>query len=417
MSTIERRLAEAYREAAETVRPDSIPGPPGPDPVPGRTRRPGPGRRASRLARTSTPARLARPLAAAVAVAAIAVAATLVVPRIWTGRQATPAGLNAPPRYYAAVVYQSGSVRTVVDIVSTTTGRVTGQLGSPRPGLSFQEVAALGNDGSFVATAAVTAEPGQIVHRNCDTWLYRFRITAGGRPTAPRPLSSSEVPGYPRFNALTGSADGTTVAYTTNLDLCARRPSARHDGQITVLRLPTGRVRSWTYQFPAAPMSLSLSANGQLLGFVSNRSGGGNHLPANYGYAWVLPTGSPTGPLRRYYHLVTGPHAAGATTWPEAVVLSPSGRTMLTAINTHGGKQTIVTLRDYQPGTGRPTRTVRILRAPFDVGLGPGLAPSNSGRYVLIYTWKKGVYRLDLATGRLVSLPKAKIPVPQSAAW
>lgn len=414
MSGIEDLLHDAYRAAADTVRPETIPGLPDLDPAAGHRNRPGRRHRTGCLARFSAPGRLIVPLAAAAAVAAIAVAATVVVPKVWSGHQAAPAGWNAPPpRYYAAVAYRRHAAGPTLDIVNAATGHITGRLASPRHGIYFQEVASLGSDRSFVAAAAVPVGPG--IQRNCHTWLYRFRITSSGRPTGLRPLAPAEVAGYPGYQTLAGSADGSTVAYATGS--CARR-LPKYAGQVAVIRLRSHQVTAWPYRFPASPTSLTLSTDGRLLGFVSNRSDGAHSGGPASNYAWVLPTGSPAGPLQRHYHRVTGPRAVrGETAWPAVVVLSPSARTMLTAIDNPGGNTHIMALRDYQTRTGRLIRTLRILRAHGTYWTSPGLTPSISGRYVLLYIWNAQVARLDLATGRLTILPRPRIEMPQSAAW
>jgi hypothetical protein len=208
VSTIEDRLREAYQAAAETVPPETTTGPPGTSAALDRSRRPA---RPRGSARRRGSARLAVPLAAATAIAAIAVAATVVVPKVWSARPAAPAGWNAPPpRYYAAVAYGHHTAESAVNIVNAATGRVTGQLGSPRPGIYFQDVASLGSDRSFVAAAAAPLGPRS--QHNCHTWLYRFRITSSGRPAGLRPLAPFEVAGGPFFQTLAGSADGSTVA-------------------------------------------------------------------------------------------------------------------------------------------------------------------------------------------------------------
>ncbi len=185
-----------------------------------------------------------------------------------------------------------------------------------------------------------------------------------------------------------------------------------------MIRLRSGRVTSWRFRFPATPTSLTLSADGRLLGFVSNRSDGAHSGGPASNYSWVLPTDSPAGPLQRYYHRVTGPRpTSNVTAWPSTVVLSPAGRTMLTAIDNPGGNTQLMALRDYQPRTGRLIRTVRLLHRHGTYYANPGLTPSISGRYVLLYVWNAQVARLDLATGRLTVLPKPRIELPQSAAW
>jgi hypothetical protein len=73
MSTLKDRLLDAYQAAAETVRPETIPGPPhlGSALVPPR-----------RPVRRRRGARRGVPLAAAAAVAVVAVTATVVAPRL-----------------------------------------------------------------------------------------------------------------------------------------------------------------------------------------------------------------------------------------------------------------------------------------------------------------------------------------------
>lgn len=397
-----RVMIARLRPARRAPRPDLHPG------------------RSSRLRRPGHPAGLARhavPLAAAAAVVAIAVAAAVVMPTVWPGRDTTSSGRNAqPPPYYAAIVYKPHSNGTVLDIVDTRTGRVTGQLGSPRHGIYFQDVASLGSDRAFVAAAAVPEGPA--IQRNCHTWLYRFWLTANGSPAGLIPFSEMpEVNGYPEFQGLAGSADGTTLAYTTDLNACRPHKPKRYGGQISVLHLRSGRTTRWPYLFPASPTPLSLSADGSLLGFVSNPSDGARSGGPATADTWVLPTDSPAGPLQRYYHRVTVPRPPGAQeSWPSAVVLSHSGRTMLTAIDDPGGNTRLMALRDYQTRTGRLTRTVRVLRPHGTYDSNPGLTPSISGRYVLIYLWNKQVSRLDLATGRLIPL-RRPTHMPVVAAW
>jgi hypothetical protein len=415
VNTIENRLREAYQAAAETVRPESVPAPPEAD-LAGPARPAGTAR-APRPARAAGPIRLAIPLTAAAAAAAIAVAATIVVPRVWPGRQAAPGGWNAPPpRYYAAVVYQPHSDATIVNIVNAATGRITGRLSAPRHGIYFQDVASLGTDRTFVATAAVPVGPA--IQHNCHTWLYRFRITRRGQPAGLRPLSVPEVAGYPVYQSLAGSADGTTVAYATDLQSCTPSKPPRYAGRLTALRLASGQSRTWRYRLPAEPITVSLSANGRLLGFVSNRSDGARGGGPAANRTWVLATSSPAGPLQRYYHPVTGPHQfPNVTSWPSAEILSPSGRTMLTTIDNPGGNTGLMAVRDYQTRTGRLLRTVRLLHRHGVYYANPGLTSSISGRYVLLYIWNAQEARLDLATGRLVVLPRPKSGLPVAAAW
>jgi hypothetical protein len=180
------------------------------------------------------------------------------------------------------------------------------------------------------------------------------------------------------------------------------------------VKVLSGHAKSWSYHYPVAPAELSLSAFGQQLGFVSDPSSAHVNGPA-FSATWVLSTGSPAGPLQRYYHRVTGP-ARKQGTYPTVGVLSQSGQTMLTTIVTPGGKNQNLALRVYRTRTGRLVRTVRVLRPHGTFYVSPGLTASNDGQYVLLYTWNHQVSRLDLTTGRLVRLP-TPASMPVSAAW
>ena len=116
------------------------------------------------------------------------------------------------------------------------------------------------------------------------------------------------------------------------------------------------------------------------------------------------------------YYLDLRP-TTNVTAWPSTVVLNPSGRTMLTAIDDPGGNTQLMALRDYRTRTGRLIRTVRLLHRRGTYYSSPGLTPSISGRYVLLSAWDAQVARLDLATGRLTILPRPRIDLLQSTAW
>jgi hypothetical protein len=408
VNTLEQRLREAYHSAAEAVRPETIPGPPRLGPA--RVRVPGP-QRQRRLAA------LAIPLTAAAAVAAVAVAATVVVPRVWPGHGSVTAAdqsWNAPPpRYYVMMGYLPHSSASLLYVVNSTTGRIVGQLGTPRHGVYFQAVAALGGDRTFIAAAAVPR--GQGYQRHCNTWLYRFRLTASGAPVSLTPFAIPETAGYPE--SLASNANGRLVAYSTLR--CSGQVRA-NDGQVSVVHLPSRQVTTWRTRWPAVPTSLSLSASGRLLAFVSNPSNGTRVYSPSYESTWVVRTGSPSGPLQRYYRRVTGSRQTHPLppSWPSATVLSRSGTRLLTTIDDPGGKTALLALRDYRASNGQLIKTVVVLHKHGSTYFaGPGLSPSASGRYVLIYLWNAEVERLDLGTGRVATLPTPKLRLPIGAAW
>jgi len=242
------------------------------------------------------------PLAAAAAVALIATTMTVLVPKLLSvqpgarpgggaSRQHTGPGFGAMPRFFAGIKQASGAPdAAVLDVYSSATGRFVAPLPPLTDGYYFQAVAALGNDRTFVAAASVGRGPG-----GCHTQLWRFTIGPNGQPTSVRPLLH-QMPGEIAYNSsLAASADGRVIAFATND--CTRKLS----GQVVVIHLATATVRVWSTEFPSVPRNLSLTHDGALLGFVSNPSSGPAASTPAADSAWVLRTGSPSGPLARHY--------------------------------------------------------------------------------------------------------------------
>lgn len=409
MNSLEDRLREAYREAAQTVRPETIRDLAGLPGLPGRTAVTSPGARRPHARRVQ----LAAPLAAAAAIAVIVVTAAVAVPRIWPGRTAG-GGAVAQPGYVAAVV-QGRDGSTALEVISTATGQVLGRIVAPRPSLHFISVAALGSDRRFVAEAGATNNHKNA--RGCGAWLYQFRLTAQGQPSALTPLDVPEVAGWPVPMALAASADGNTVAYTTARCTEDPDPGDRAVGHVGVISLRSATVRTWGFKFPAGPTSLSLSADGRLLSFVSDPSDGGHAGSMEFNSAWVLPTSSAPGPLQQHYRRVVRTPKEPALL--DAAALSRSGKMMLTAVEASPKPlQWVVTVSAYETATGRLIRVQRVLR--YHGGVFDGnfeLSPSTSGRYLLVTPYHNAIYRLDLATGRYSAVPRTKGDLSFSAAW
>lgn len=438
MNAMEDKLRDAYRTAAATVRPETIrdlaagsteldrteldrldrPTSDRPYSDPGARR---PSRRRGRLA---------TPLAAAAAATLIAAAAAAGT-SIWHGRPASlgPAAAGstgglltlggAEPRTLAAVV-QGKDGSTNLELISTTAGgfHAVAVLAPPR-GLQFESVARLGNDRTFVVAAVSPSarnnyQPGEA----CDTRLYRLQLTAQNGLTRLEPLGVPQVAGSILLAGLAGSADGNTVAYATAN--CTTRHSTRlPTGQVGVIDLRSGTARTWSYRFPASPTTLSLSANGGLLGFVSNPSDGSHTTSMELNSAWVLRTDAAPGPLQRHYRRVLGPPARSTGQQLAAATVTPSGTAIYTAVEASPTPlHWKVTLRAYQTATGRPTGVTRVLRyhggtfwANFDV------SSSVSGRYLLLSPYHGAIYSVDLATGRSSMMPGTKGDVAFSVAW
>jgi hypothetical protein len=416
VNTFEDRLRDAYRAAADTVRPEALPGLP--DRVTGRTHAP----KTARLRRRT----VGIPLAAAAAVAVIAVTTSVVLPGLLTRKAEVPVRAPAgsvahgfpgdrlptgsPPRYFVAVVgLNSGA--TALDVFNSATGHIVGRLAPPAPGRDFQAVAVLGNDRTFVAEAAPENET------RCGAWLYEFRITAQGTPTGLTPLVVPYLAGRPALPALAASADGDVVAYDMMKCKETRAGVIKDYGSVGVIHLGSGSTRSWTYTFPATPVSLSLSADGSLLAMVSNPSDGKRSGSDQNNSAWVLRTDSPPGPLARHYRQIIAP-LGWPMVGPVAAALSPTS-SVTYALNQrwhHTGWSG--TLDAYETATGSLIKV--ICRFPaIRIAGEEVISPDISGQYLLLFGNgpTPRVQIIDLSTGRVSTVPRVSSVHWGDAAW
>jgi hypothetical protein len=433
MNSLEDQLRDAYRAATDTVRPESVSDLP--DLSAGRsgmTRRSG---RERRLARSARPTfsrgyRIGVPLTAAAAVLAIAVTASVLAAngpggtrRISASQDGgRPAGGLAPgypggrlpaakpPRFFVAIQSSKSGVdyATTLAVFSSATGHRVGQLRSPVANRYFQAVAALGSDQTFV----VAASPGQRSGkwRTCGTWLYQFRLTRQGQPTALK-LLMPKVAGFAEPTGLAASADGNVVAYDAVACTETRRSVVTDLGQVGVLHVGTGNVTSWTYTSPASPTSLSLSADGGVLGMVSNPSDGRRFDSEALNSAWVLRTDSAPGQLgQRYRKVASSPQGVAAA------MVSPTGAVTYVASAARLGRSERLTLAGYQTSTGRLIRSMRVFPRVSDLDA-TGLSPDLSGRYVLLFLWTDRDELLDLTTGRNAFVPRTGNTLPLGIAW
>jgi hypothetical protein len=460
MNSLEDRLRDAYRSATDTVRPETVRGLPdlsadrsgtarragssgtarraGMTRPSGRPSRSGMTGRAARQRRLAHSARspfaqghrIGVPLAAAAAVLAIAVTASVLaanrpggtrrISASQDGRrpaggltQGHPAGrLSAaqPPRFFVAIQPTRSNVgyATTLAVFSSATGRRVGQLASPVANRYFQAVAALGSDQTFV----VAASPGQRSGkwRTCGTWLYQFRLTRQGQPTALK-LLMPEVAGFAQPTGLAASADGNVVAYDAAACTQTRRSIVTDLGQVGVIHIGSGTVKRWTYTSPATPVSLSLSADGGVLGMVSNPSDARRFGSDVLNSAWVLRTGSAPGQLgQRYRKVASSPDGVAAA------VVSPTGTVTYVASTARLGSSERLTLAGYQTSTDRLFRSIRVFPRLGESDA-PGLSQDLSGRYVLLFQWTRRDELLDLATGRNTFVPRTGNTLPLGIAW
>jgi hypothetical protein len=123
--------------------------------------------------------------------------------------------------YVVTLAFQRDTEPAVV--TDAFTGKVIATV-HPVPGTSLTGVAAAGDDRTFVLAAQDSNGAG--------TQFYELRLGPGGQP---RPLALLAVPAMSSYGgAFAVSADGSRLAV------------AGGTGQIDVVSLPTGAVRSWT---------------------------------------------------------------------------------------------------------------------------------------------------------------------------
>jgi hypothetical protein len=386
VNTLEDRLRDAYRAAAQAVPPETIRGLDGQ--AQGVTRASHPRPRRQKLI----------PLAAATAVAAVVVAAALVAPLAMSGHQRgpgtsptgrrtgrPPAAQAGPyPPYFLALVPNGNwlSVR------SATTGTQVARV-LPPPGLSFGALAA-GNGRTFVAAAW---RP-----HVCATYFYQFGLTGSGAPTALTPFA------VPRLNQLVSdiaiSADGQSFGYYT--ESCTEPPAA----YLAVTNLATGQTRRWSLPSQADVGPLSLTADGHLLAYNIQLT---QLFPS---VARVLPTDAAPGTAAQRSRTVAQAAQFGRSDDIYADAITPDGRALYFTTNATGaalGHGATWELRVANVAT-RQSRIV----AAFP-GLALGFTQDPSGRYLLLESdlgpqlATPRLTRLDLATGQVGYLRAAWI--------
>jgi hypothetical protein len=286
MNTLEERLRDAYRAAAQTIPPEA---------VSGLARRPRSRPRARRFL---------APAAATVAVLAVAGLVTVAARHAPPIRPPVPAASPtpvslgpvtssaSPSRYFLAMENNGqGSVYDPLAVYSARTGRLIAALSTPRSAVQPDAAVALGDGRTFIV--AETTGPSAKAVCAGTSRLYRLRLAADGQPVSLDPLALPAIAGY--VDTLAATPDGSTIAYDSLIcDLPLYGTSV-----IGVMNTATGEAREWTWPKPGVTASsLSLSADGRILTYLWQRnevvtSYGGRTLPA-----WTisqLPTAAAAG--------------------------------------------------------------------------------------------------------------------------
>jgi hypothetical protein len=432
---LEEQLRDAYREAGETVRPETVRA------LGERAGRPAGNPRGARRGRRTT--RVLAPLAAAACVAAVAVIASSVIPHL-TGeprhrahhpgaaRHARRSGSSALAALPEFTILDDGSNLTVV---ATATGRVTGRVAAPS-GKAFAEVAGTAGDRVFFAAASLRSQG------SCRTTFYRIGLSTTGRPLAPALLTAPQMTGLP--TALAASADGGLLAYS--VVGCAGNssgyiPAGQAIGHIGLIDVASGSVtRQWSYTLGEDyPSDLSLSATGSVLGYSIYREAASySASPVQVGR--VLATSARPGPDYLRSRVIV-PQPAGAQAGIGSTALSTSGG-LLYAI-TSGARQTLAA---YDTSDGRQVQVLHSwpsatllgqLRADpaggyllLPMGHPAQPAPGTAKRCIMrivsgvqqcqrLRTYDTVFVSIDLASGSMTTLPFTMTGPPGSgqAAW
>jgi len=407
VNSLEDRLRDAYRGAAETVRPEQIPAP--------RWAREQADRREPPVRRSAW--RKLTPVAAAAAVAVVAVSSAVVLPRVLGSTGTAPASsapttsapsvaTGPPPKFMVIatnVTGNPGSYRSApLQVQDAATGRVVSTVRTPQPGTVWGAAAAVtGNTFVLAAKPEAGPEPGA-----CYTLLYKLTLTAAGTPASLKPLDVPRISGYVPFNGLAASADGT-VAYSS----VSCPSTVNGTTTIAVIDTATARTKRWT--IPTAFFmtgGLSLSADGRVLALgvpgatyvpVSERSTPIPTVPS----VWVLRTDSAAGPIaQRARRVVT---LAGESELTGSVLISADGSTVYVVTDyTQTARQIASRVAAYDVATGTLLRTVRTGWHMLVQGMSADPGVDHAVVWGAYYTEP---VEIDLATGQ-VHTPPATLP-------
>jgi dipeptidyl aminopeptidase/acylaminoacyl peptidase len=405
VNTLEDRLRDAYRAAADTVRPETV--------LPGAILSPL-GRDRRRARRGPSRRRLLIPLAAAAAVVAVAAAVTMLLPSAAPGfgrghsaeTQAGPVMLTTPGYFVALNWTQSPSMF----VVNATTGAGGPQISLPFPAADLTSVAT-GDGQTFVVAATA---PG-----SCSTTLYRFSLAANGTPGAMTAFTKVDGQISDPW-AMAVSAGTRYVAYQTVA--CGQQiEQSNSKGYLSVLDTVTGQTRQWT---TFSTGNVSISADGSVVGFgneVIDTSAAPGSLAAR---GRVVATDSEFGPSVNF-DVRNSPHGkplSGPSVLVGGLNVAPDGKTVYFATFKEDKDDKPVwtswQLRAFDLATGQ-TRLVRSF--PGTEGSPAAVTFDPTGRYVVVeYVVRTGptikLALMDIATGQLTQL-NASWAVNPAIAW
>jgi hypothetical protein len=362
---LENRLRDAYRAAADTIDPTTIP---------------------SLLVRAEPQAVPSRRMRLAGHLAPVAAAAVVIIVAILTtlpmGTPPRHHAQTAPPHHPQAVKPRATAVAspppfTLVDLGSslkvynTLTGAAVATLAAPA-GQQFEDVASGGTARTFLAATGLSGSA-------CHAYFYRFELSATGQPSPLAFLLS--VPGS-QPTAITAPPGGDSYAYST-----VHCDTAPPNGLIGISG-PAGN-RTWAYdEGDDYAFSLAATADGHTLA-LSYPTASGDVL---------LNTSSPS------------PTVGGASQVLQSIpvsptlAISPDGRTLYTCASDGA----TATLAAYSTATGAQIRMLH--QWPMSTQGNCQVSADPTGRFLLAAV-TPGLHQpstltgFDLRTGAPITLP------------
>lgn len=297
-----------------------------------------------------------------------------------SGQPAAAAAPVAQPRFFADT-QGSGEGNGPLQVRAAGTGL-----------LVWPDARATTADG---VTGLSAAGPGSFIvalngARACTTRLYRVRLNAGGRPGALAPFGPT-LPG--ELWSLAVGDGGRVIGYA--ISGCSKGAS----GYLGVLKATTGRTRQWgdmslggvSAGNLALQGSLSMSANGRLLGFAADTASQADGLITEQSVR-VLSTDAPMGSVAERSRIVyrkAAPRASGGSD-VAAASLSSAGTSVYVCLQSVTRTQAIAKIVTYGTIPGTPRRTITTFTAR---GLAQGFTPQascsamtldTSGRFLLV---------------------------------
>jgi hypothetical protein len=339
VNTMEDRLRDAYRAAADTVPSDSLPdlGVQVVRPARRRRRRP----------------QFALPAVAAVATAAVVAATVMLAPHAATRPATTiptrPAAAVSPLPPYTVAVDQS-----TLFVYKTTSGAITGTVNAPS-GQQFEQVTADGNDRTFLVSTSL------ITMADCAATFYRLQLSADGTPGQLTQVLA--LNGYtPAAMTVAGGRFAYSVAH------CAT--GSGHLSNNPVIGYVAAGGRHWTFTLSEDYASaLALSPKTGMLAFPMFIPGSGLNQEG-----LVLSTASPSGPIAS-----TARVALRVQGTLEDVTISPDGTTLY-GCSVAGST---ATLASYDTATGHRTAVLGSWQVSTKQLAYCHVTLDSSGRYLL----------------------------------